>query len=268
MSSQLPRPSASAGAASGRAVIRGKLSIATQRQRERAMLLAHVDKSREPTIDKTRAFNRAALATPSSVERAHRLLQRSAIKLLDVSLRAQTMSPVLEFPATIPDPTTIERVASPVVEMLATIPELPPPVGRVTDEQHVGGGGRIGKKNGYSIRGGDSSIGNQDTAPSMPPSKATQEKTFDENNDSYYRCAAHRLCRSMGDQTSQFLMCINCNELVHLFCAEYLIDQTPVAEETLYISVKDFTKEGKARGRKPRLLTRMTLRFVFSVRPR
>ena len=160
MSSQLPRPSASAGAASGRAVIRSKLLIATQRQRERAMLLAHVDKSREPTIDKTRAFNRAALATPSSVERAHRLFQRSAIKLLDVSLRAQTMSPVLEFLATIPEiPTTLERVASPVVEMLATIPELPPPVGQVTDEQHVGGGGDQ-KKNGYSIRGGDSSIGN------------------------------------------------------------------------------------------------------------
>jgi hypothetical protein len=54
----------------------------------------------------------------------------------------------------------------------------------------------------------------------------------------------------MGDQTSQFLMCINCNEPVHLFCAEYLIDQMPVAEETSYISVKDFTKEGKARWKK------------------
>jgi len=34
MSVQLPRPSASAGAASGRAVIRGKIEIATQRQRD------------------------------------------------------------------------------------------------------------------------------------------------------------------------------------------------------------------------------------------
>jgi hypothetical protein len=51
MSSQLPRPFNIAGYASGRAVVRGKLSIASQRQRERAKLLAHVDKSREPTID-------------------------------------------------------------------------------------------------------------------------------------------------------------------------------------------------------------------------
>ena len=89
MSSQLPRPSASAGSASGRALCRGKLSIAAQRQRDRAKLLAHVDKSREPTIDKTRALNRTGPATPSSVERAHRLLQRSAMKQPpDVPLRA------------------------------------------------------------------------------------------------------------------------------------------------------------------------------------
>ena len=67
MSAQLPRPSTSAGAASGRAVIRGKIGIATQREREQAMLLAQVDKSREPAIDKTRAFNHAAQAMPSSV---------------------------------------------------------------------------------------------------------------------------------------------------------------------------------------------------------
>jgi hypothetical protein len=112
MSSQLPRPSASAGSASGRALSRGKLSIAAQQQRNRAKLLAHVDKSREPTIDKTRAFNRAGPATPSSVKRAHRLLQRSAMKQPpDVPLHARTMSPVLELLATIPEiPTTVERV--------------------------------------------------------------------------------------------------------------------------------------------------------------
>ena len=144
MSSQLPRPPASAGAASGRAVIRGKLSIATQQQRERAMLLAHVDKSREPTIDKTRALNRTGPTTPSSVERAHRLLQRSAMKQPpDVPLHARTMSPVLELLETIPEiPTTVERVAFLLLELPATIPELPPPVERVACEQHVGGGER------------------------------------------------------------------------------------------------------------------------------
>jgi hypothetical protein len=54
MSAQLPpRPSASAGAASGRAVICGKIGIATQQQREQAMLLAQVDESHEPAINKT-----------------------------------------------------------------------------------------------------------------------------------------------------------------------------------------------------------------------
>jgi hypothetical protein len=37
---------------------------------------------------------------------------------------------------------------------------------------------------------------------------------------------------------------------VHLFCAEYLIEQMPVAEHTSFISVQDFTKEGKARWKK------------------
>jgi len=69
MLAQLPCPSAYAGAASSRAVIFGKIRIATQWQRERAMLLAQVDKSREPAINKTRAFNRAAPVTPSSVKR-------------------------------------------------------------------------------------------------------------------------------------------------------------------------------------------------------
>ena len=71
MSALLPCPSTSPGAASGRAVIRSKIEIATQRQHEQAMLLAQVDKSREPAINKTCAFNCAAPAMPSSVERTH-----------------------------------------------------------------------------------------------------------------------------------------------------------------------------------------------------
>ena len=195
MLSQLPRPS-------DIAVVRGKLSIASQRQREQAKLLAHVDKSREPTIDKTRGFNRAGPATPSSVERAHRLLQRSAMKQPpDVPLRARTMSPVLELLATIPEiPTTVERVAILLLELPATIPKLPPPVERVSGEQHVGGDQDtatipelpppVERVLGEQHIGGD-----QDTAPSTPPSKATPEKALDDTNDDpYYHCAAHRLC--------------------------------------------------------------------------
>ncbi len=93
MSAQLPHPSASTGAAmSGRAASRGKLAEASQWQREQAMLLARVDKSCEPAVDKTRASNCAAPVTPSSVECAHRLLQRSAMKQVDIPLRARTMN--------------------------------------------------------------------------------------------------------------------------------------------------------------------------------
>ena len=137
MSAHLPRPSTTAGAASGCTVIRGKIGITTQRQRERAMLLAQVDKSHEPAINKTRAnSNHEAPATPSSVECALRLLQCSAMKQIDVSLHASTMAPILELPSTIPElPTTVKGVAS---------PKIPPTVERVAGgEQHgVVGGGR------------------------------------------------------------------------------------------------------------------------------
>jgi hypothetical protein len=48
--------------------------------------------------------------------------------------------------------------------------------------------------------------------------------------DPFFHCAANRLCRSVGDETSQMLICINCNISAHLFCAEYLLFQNPVEE--------------------------------------
>ena len=41
-------------------------------------------------------------------------------------------------------------------------------------------------------------------------------------------------------------LCINCNRSAHHFCAEYLSEQTP-DEESIVITVKDFSKEGKFR---------------------
>jgi hypothetical protein len=79
MSASLPRPSASSRAVmSGRTTARGKMTAATQRQREREKLLSVVAKSREPA---THAHHCAAPATPSSVDRASRLSHRSAEKL-------------------------------------------------------------------------------------------------------------------------------------------------------------------------------------------
>ena len=107
MSAHLPCRSPSPGAASGCAVICVKIRIATQRKRYRAMLLTRVDKSRGLAIDKTRVFNCAALATPSSIERAHRLLQCSVMKQVNVPIRASTLSPILDLPESItPDRTS------------------------------------------------------------------------------------------------------------------------------------------------------------------
>jgi hypothetical protein len=107
---------------------------------------------------------------------------------------------------------------------------------------------------------------NEDTAPSMPSTDNADQQlgnvacpapmfendvqgmTIDDN-DPYYCCAAHRLCQSIGNQTSQFCINVYFNQSVHLFCAEYLMEQKPV-KDLLYISAKDLTKEGKERWKK------------------
>ncbi len=139
---------------------------------------------------------------------------------VNIPLRASTLSPILDLPESITKlPITV--VALPPTDEDHTDEDiaLPPTVEHLSrDEQHkVGGGGGLGP--GL----------NQDTAPSMPsstPAKSHHGQTLDNNDDPFYRCAANRLCRSMGNQTSQILMCINCNQPVHLFCAEYLIRNT------------------------------------------
>jgi len=41
-------------------------------------------------------------------------------------------------------------------------------------------------------------------------------------NDPDYVCAATHLCLSVGNHTSLMSPCINCNQIAHHFCAEYL----------------------------------------------
>ena len=147
MSAQLPHPSASPGAAPapGRSVFRGKIAQASQRQRERAFLMAQVDKSRKPVIDKSRdMISRAAPATPSSVERANRQLHRSQMKQLNSPLHASTLSPILDLPeSTTPLPITVvglPPIDAPTDEDIV----LPPTVERISrDEPHEAGGGVI-----------------------------------------------------------------------------------------------------------------------------
>ena len=72
---------------------------------------------------------------------------------------------------------------------------------------------------------------------------------LDKIADPIFCCAANRLCCSVGVETSQMLICINCNISAHLFCAEYLQFQNPV-EELYVIALKDLSKEGKSRWKK------------------
>jgi hypothetical protein len=83
MSAPLPRPSASSGAGeSGRASSHGKLLGAHQQQIQCEKLLAVVAESCAPLGNRLGIHNPLILATPSSVDHANRLYQRSAEKQL------------------------------------------------------------------------------------------------------------------------------------------------------------------------------------------
>ena len=140
MLAQLPCPSAPPGAAAApvRSVFCSKIAIATQRQREQAFLLAQVDKSREPFIDKSRDISRAAPVTPSSIEPAHCLLQHSVMKQVNVPIHASTLSPILNLPESITKLPLTVIALPPTDEDVA----LPPTVERVSHgELHEAGGG-------------------------------------------------------------------------------------------------------------------------------
>ena len=117
----------------------------------------------------------------------------------------------------------------------------------------MGGGGGSGKKDAAPSTPPSKAA----PAPSMPLSKAALGNILDDNNDPFYRCAAHRLCLSMDNQTSQFLMCINCNQCIHLFCTTHRILPQQISP-----------KRGRRIGRKPRWMKRIMSQFVFSVQPR
>jgi hypothetical protein len=117
--------------AGGRLASCGKLSLAVQHQHEQAILLSDLDKLPQPAADKTRVPSGTAPATPSSVNRAKHLRQRSAEKLL--------RQPDLASVAT--------AIASTVANVYAIfIPTLPPIQEKDTDkgEEHgtnsLGGG--------------------------------------------------------------------------------------------------------------------------------
>jgi hypothetical protein len=138
MVAQLPRPSAPPSTAPGRSAFCSKIAIATQRQRERAFLLSQVDKSREPSINKSHDISRVAPATPSTIKCAHCLLQRSLMKQVNVPLCAGTLSPILDLPE------SITKLPHTVVALPSTDKDvaLPPTVEHLSrGEQHEVGGG-------------------------------------------------------------------------------------------------------------------------------
>ena len=96
-------------------------------------MLAQVDKSCEPAIDKSRDISRAALATPSSIECVHRLLQHSLMKQVNVPLCASTLSPILDLPESITKlPPTVVALP-PTDEDIA----LPPTVERLSRDDSI-----------------------------------------------------------------------------------------------------------------------------------
>ena len=88
---------------------------------------------------------------------------------------------------------------------------------------------------------------------------------LDKIDDPFFRCTANRLCQSVGDETSQILICINCNISAHLFWAEYLQFQNPV-EELHVIALEDLSKEGKSRWKKTPVIEKNDVVFAFFVR--
>ena len=127
------------------------------------------------------------------------------------------------------------------------IPALPPIQEKDTDkgEEHgtnllVGGVAEetnvVDATNNVAPAEVDSKLGDLVCLPSM----FDGEKMIDNPN---FVCVALKLCQSVGNQTSMMSICINCNLSAHHFCAEYLSEQSPV-EEHLYITPKDFTKDG------------------------
>ena len=205
MSAPLPHPSTSSGdGTSGRATALGKLSLATQQQCEREQLLAAVAKSRESVIDKINAHNLAAPATPSSVDHANRLYQRSAEKLLKQPAIA-SVATVVAIP--IPERSSIQEHDTDKGEDHGTN-LLDREVAEETtfdpaDEETDADLTATDKGDKTRVKSNLPRLINLVCLPSMD-----QETVVDDPN--FVFAAAH-LCKSVGDQTSMMSLCINCN---------------------------------------------------------
>jgi hypothetical protein len=232
MSASLPRPSASSCAGMpGRTAARGKIAAATQQMRERERLLSIVPKSREPA---THVHHCAAPATPSSVDRASRLSHRSAEKLKQPPVIASISSAVIATP----------------------IPELPSKPEHGTDEGEVLGEKVLNlevlaESEEMTIVAPTEQEDTEDTGESVHLTsifdrEAAVAAVETAVNNPDYVCAVAHLCRSVGNHTSLMFPCINCNQIAHHFCTEYMSEQNPV-KEYLVIKIKDLSKEGKIR---------------------
>ena len=103
--------------------------------------------------------------------------------------------------------------------------------GEVAEETNV-----LDKTNNVAPAEEDTELEDLDCLPSMFDGETVI-------NDHNFVCAALELCRSVGNQTSMMSICINCNLSSYHFCTNYLSEQSP-GEEHLYITPKDFTKDG------------------------
>jgi hypothetical protein len=207
-------------------------------QREQAILLSDLDKSRQPAADKSRASSGKAPATPSSVNGAQCLRQRSAEKLLRQPDFASIATAIAS---------TVANVDAIFIPALLLIQEKDTDEGEEHGTNSLGGGvaedtNVVDETTNVAPAEVDKELGDLVCLPSM----FNGERMID---DPHFVCAALKLCQSVGNQTSMMSICINCNLSAHHFCTEYLYEQSPVKEH-LYMTPTDFTKDGKIRYRK------------------
>ncbi len=213
------------------------MSASAQRVLLQSKILDGVNKSRAPA-----GRSHTAPVTPSSIDRANRYNQCSAEKLFKppiASVAAVVAIPISELTSIqehdtdkgegtiaiiLPREVTDTEVTDTNIDKAAE--ETNTHIKPATEETDANG-----KELGDLVR---------------LPSMFNRDVDID-NPDCV--CTAKHLCRSIGNQKSMKSLCINCNRSAHHFCAEYLHKQSPV-EEPFWITVKDFTTEGKIRFKK------------------
>ena len=206
MSAQLPRPPPAGGCLASR----GKLSLAVQHQRERAMLLSDVDKSRQPAVDKHVRL----------VVQFRRCLLPSIAPIVYVNAVPrnywgnQILHPLL-LPLHLP------------LLLLMQFYSCAAANSREGHRQRWGGtNSKLTRR--WSSRGDKCGWRDKQCCPSWTGPRigrlglsTIHVQQRDGDWRSQFCLCGFKLCQSVGNQASIMSICINCNLSAHHFCANY-----------------------------------------------